>query len=162
MTLAKAVLQKLSNWKHPGSDRCRIVVDDEGCGWTVTVDADRSDELSCRVWELTCHRLTGPLATDAAGLRAWAERVAGRVTGLLEPLRVVEVDALRLTAQLRSQSPSTRDDQEYYHEVLLQAAGTGSLRRYQAATAGQPRQQVAFAVTHEVLAKLASDLTAES
>jgi len=162
MTLAKAVLQKLSNWKHPGSERCSLTTGAEDCAWTATVAADRSDEVGCKVWELSCQRLNGPMATDAAGLRGWAERVAGRVTGLLEPLRVIEIDTPRLTAQLRSQSPSSRDDQEYYHEVLLQAAGAASVRRYQAATAAQPRQQVAFAVTQEALAKLVGDLTAES
>jgi hypothetical protein len=161
MTLAKTVLQKLSKWHHPGSDRASLVVGDDGCGWTVTVVADRVDDLGCRAWELTCQRRSGPVATDAAGLRAWAERVAGRVTGLLEPLQVVEVDALRLVAQLRSQQPTARDEQEYYYEVLLHATGTGNVRRYQAARAGQPRQQVAFVATHEVLAKLAGDLTAE-
>jgi len=160
MTLAKALLQKLSKWKHPGSERSSLAVADEAAGWAVTVVADRADELGCRVWELTCQR-TGPVATDSAGLRAWAERVASRVTGLLEPLRVVEVDPLRLVAQLRSQNPTALDEHGYYYEVLLHATGTGNVRRYQAATAAQPRQQVAFAATHEVLAKLAGDLTAE-
>jgi hypothetical protein len=162
MTLAKAVLQKLSNWKHPGGERSSLVVGGEGCGWAVTIVADRADELGCRAWELTCQRLTGPMAADAAGLSAWAQRVASRATGLLEPLTVVEVDAQRLVAQLRSKSPMARDEREFYHELLLNAAGTASVRRYQAATAGQPRTQVAFAVTHEALAKLAGDLTAEA
>jgi hypothetical protein len=161
MTLAKTVLQKLSNWKHSGSERSSLVVGGEGAGWAVTIVADRADELGCRAWELTCQRLTGPMTADVAALSAWAQRVASRVTGLLEPLRVVEVEAQRLVAQLRSQSPIARDEQEYYHEVLLHGAGTASVRRYQAATPGQPRQQVAFAVTHEALAKLAGDLTAE-
>lgn len=158
MTLAKALQQKLSNWNHAGSERSSLVAADEGSGWTATITADRADELGCRVWELTCQRVAGPMA---AGLRTWAERICSRVTGLLEPLRLVEVDAQRLVAQLRSQSPTARDEQEFYHEVLLHAAGTAAVRRYQAARAGQPRQQVAFVLTHEVLAKLAGDLTAE-
>jgi hypothetical protein len=74
---------------------------------------------------------------------------------------VVEVDPLRLEAQLRSQNPIARDGQEFYYEVLLRAAGTAGVRRYQAASPGHPRQQVLFPLTHEVLAKLAGDLTTE-
>jgi hypothetical protein len=161
MTLAKTALQKLSNWKHPGDQRRTLVVAEEQSRWNLTVSADRCDELGCLVWELAFQRNAGPAAADAVGLRAWADRVAGRVTGLMETLRVVEVDAPRLEAQLRSQSPLVRDGQEFYYEVLLRAAGTASVRRYQAASPGQQRQQVLFPLTHEVLAKLAGDLTAE-
>lgn len=158
MTLEKTVRQKLSKWQHPGTGRQHCIVPDEGAGWVLTVAADRSDELGCLVWELTAQR-SAPLAVDAAGLRAWADGVAARVTGLLEPLRVVEVDAPRLQAQLRSQNPIPRDEQSFYYEVILQAAGTALLRRYQAGQAGTPRAQAAFPLTHEALAKLAADLT---
>lgn len=160
MTLEKTVRQKLSKWSHPGG-RQHCIVPDEGAGWTMTLAADRCDELGCLIWELTVQHSAGAIATDAAGLRARAERVAARATGLLEPLRVVEVDAPRLQAQLRSQSPSQRDEQNFYYEVLLTASGSGTVRRYQAAQGKEHRTQVLFALTHEALAKLAADLTAE-
>ena len=39
-------------------------------------------------------------------LRAWGERLAGRVTYLMEPLKVLEVDAAGGEVHIRSQSPT--------------------------------------------------------
>ena len=104
---------------------------DEAGGWAVTLEADRCDQVGCLAWELTV-RLNAP---PAAGLQAWADGIAGRVTGLLEPLRVVEVDGLRREAQLRSEQPGRRADQLFYYEVLVREPGLVTVRRYQAAQA---------------------------
>jgi hypothetical protein len=116
------------------------------------------EALGCRLWQVALRPLT-PAPT--ADLKARAEQLAGRVTGLLEPLRLVEVDAERGSAQLRSDRPGHWGDGQFYYEVLMSADGATILRRYQApAGADQPkRQQVAFTLTHEVLAKLVTDLT---
>ena len=46
-----------------------------------------------------------------------------------------------------------------YYEVTLLGTEKAVVRRYQAdIAAGTPRAQVAFAITHEVLAKLAEDI----
>ena len=92
----------------PAAAALRLNLADEGSGWTAALTADRCDELGCLVWDLTLRRTGGSLAMDAATLRGWADRVAGKVTGLLEPLTVVEVDAERLVAQLRSNEPTSR------------------------------------------------------
>jgi hypothetical protein len=71
------------------------------------------------------------------------------------------VDAGRGEALLRSQQPTSRAEQLHYYEVLLQAAGKATVRRYQAShQLGEHRKQTAFALTHEALAKLAEDLAA--
>lgn len=158
MTLANKLLQKLSNWKLAGNQRHDLTVADEGTGWTATVTAERCDELGCLVWELALQRPGLASAADSATLRTWADRVASRATGLLEPLKVIEVDAERLEAQLRSQEPTQREEQRYYYEVLLKAPGRATVRRYRS---GAHREQVAFALTHEALAKLTGDLTAD-
>ncbi|MBY0525655.1 MAG: hypothetical protein K2R98_19780 [Gemmataceae bacterium] len=161
MTLENKLLQKLSKWKLSGSHRQDLVVVDGESGWTATLSAERCDDLGCLVWELALQRST-PLVADASELRAWANRATSRVTGLLEPLRLVEVDGSRLEAQLRSQTPTARDDRRFYYEVLLRANGLATVRRYQASQpSSHHREQVGFALTHEVLAKLAADLTAE-
>ncbi len=160
MTLDETVLQKLSEWR-PGTDRSTLNLPDAGSGWSASLTADRCDELGCLVWDLTLRRTAGPLATDATALRAWADRVVARATGLLEPLAVVEVDAERLVAQLRSNEPTQRGGKSAYYEVLLRGAGEATVRRYQTVqTANAKREQVAFALTHEALAKLAGDVTA--
>jgi hypothetical protein len=59
MTLEKPALQKLSKWKHPGDQRRTLVVADADGNWSLTVAADRCDELGCLVWELTFQRGAG-------------------------------------------------------------------------------------------------------
>jgi hypothetical protein len=98
---------------------------------------------------------------DAAALRSWAEKTALRVTGLLEPLRLLEVDTENVTALLRSQSPSQRGDNLFYYELTLNAQGRAHVARFQASTRPEiRRQQIPYALTHESLAKLVSDINA--
>jgi hypothetical protein len=156
MTLDVLLLQKLAKWRCDNVRQTLEVADAES-GWTVAVTADCADVVGCRLWELTLRRST-PLTED---LKIRAERIAGRVTGLLEPLRLVEVDAPRNVALLRSEQPGRWGEGLYYYEALLQADGTTSVRRYQAPHEGEPRRhQLTFALTHEALAKLVADLTA--
>ena len=79
----------------------------------------------------------------------------------LEAQEVHEVDVERNEALLRSDTPTQRGDALFYYEVLLHNRGTG-VRRYQASATGGARQQVAFPLTHEALAKLAADLTTDA
>jgi hypothetical protein len=161
MTLAETLLQRLAKWR-PDSGRQTLDVAHPESGWAVAVDAGQVEILGCRLWEVGLRRLQPAPKADLQGadLRARAEQVAERVTGLLEPLRLVEVDASRGLAQLRSDRPGNWGDGHYYYEVLLQADGGAGVRRYQAPTADQPRRrQVPFTLTHEALAKLVADLT---
>ena len=159
MTLARTVLQKLSEWKPDATGRQVLTTRDEGQGWSAILQLDRCDGLSCLAWDLALRR-TGP--APAGSLRARAERIAAQVTGLMEPLRVHEVDLARDEAQLRSRAPVVRDDHVLYYEILLKGTGQATVRRYQASPEpGSKRSQVAFALTLEALGKLIDDLTAE-
>jgi hypothetical protein len=161
MTASEVLLQNLSEWK-PGEGRQTLVAPDLGNGWAALLTADRADQLGCLVWELTLRRADPPAEGDAESLAAWAGRAAERVTGLLEPLKVVEVDAPRLQAMLRSEAPAQRGDNRFYYEVLLKGAAEANVRRYHGSRQpSQRREQVAFALTYEAIAKLAGDLTAE-
>src|SRR2546423_14828944 len=108
MTLAETLQRKLADWR-PGEGRQLLAVPDEGAGWSLTLTADRTDSLGCLAWEFRLERTTRP-AVGVAALQSWAEQVARRVTGLLEPLQVVEVDAQRPEALLRSQEPTASGD----------------------------------------------------
>jgi hypothetical protein len=158
MTLEKLLLEKLAKWR-PDSGRQTLEVSHPESGWAAAVTADHVEVLGCRLWELALRRQAG--AAPAEDLKARADRVASRATGLLESLRVVEVDAPAGIALLRSDSPGQWGDGMFYYEVLLQADGGTTLRRYQAPGADRPRRdQVPFTLTHEALAKLVTDLTA--
>ncbi|MBA4067010.1 MAG: hypothetical protein C0501_25530 [Isosphaera sp.] len=157
MTLPELLLPRLSEWRPAGAGRHSLSAAFPDAGWTVRLAADRTDSLSCLVWEMTLTRTADP----PAGLTpaGWAAAVAARATGLLEPVAVHEVDETRGEAVLRSAAPAAKGDNRAYYEVRLTGLTTAVVRRYAADRAVPGRTQVAFALTHEVLAKLAGDLT---
>ena len=128
--------------------------------WNVTLVSERSDSLSCALRELTLER-NAPIQEE---LHAWATRVAARVTGLIEPLRVIEVDSAGGglgKALLRSTAPSVKDGKSYYYELLLERTSrtVANLRRYAGdRTGGEKREAVAFVLTHDAIAKLVHDI----
>ena len=125
--------------------------------WTVALTLDSHDRLGCLLWDLTVRR-DAPLPGSPTD---WAARIAGRVTGLLESLKLHEVDAARQQTLLRSATPTARDNGVQYYEVVLQGTAEATLRRHQGYHQPHPREQVAFALTYESLAKLVADLTSE-
>lgn len=161
MTLDEIVLQRLTEWRPPSNDRHTLTIPDENAGWSVGVIVDRHDDLGCALWELTLRRTRQPADSSANTLEAWAHRAAGRVMGLLEPLRVVEIDRPRGEAMLRSQDPSCRSENLYYYEVLLKGTREAALRRYRTQPVGGRREQIPFTLTHEALAKVSADLAAD-
>ena len=85
-----------------------------------------------------------------------AKRASG---GLLERLKVHEVDETANTALLRSDTPTVKNDVAGYYEVVLTGTEKASVARYAAdKAAGTKRQRVPFALTHEATAKLADDI----
>lgn len=161
MSLNEILLQKLAEWQPPATGRNTFTAAEEPTGWQLILTADRWDDLSCLAWELTV-RKANALAGGAAALQNWADRIANRAVGVMEPLKVLEVDPSRNEAILRSSEPRRRGDQLFYFEVLLKGTGEAMVRRYQGARpGGVKREQVAFAVTHEALADLVARLTAE-
>ncbi len=157
MTLADNLQEKLASWRPAGEGRHSWAESFPEFGWTVGLAADHTDTLGCLVWELTLTREAD--APAGLTLKAWAEGIAGRVSGLMEDLKVVEVDETRQEALLRSDGPTTKGDEVLYYEVHLTGLSRATVRRFRAnRPAGTRREQVAFALTHEVLAKLAGDI----
>ncbi len=155
MTLGEALLQKLARWRPEGGRETLEVTHPE-TGWAATLDAAHVEVLGCRLWELTLRRKT-PVPVD---LKSRAAQIVERAQGLLEPLKVVEVDTVQGAAQLRSDRPGPWGDGHFYYEALLGADGGMRLRRYQAPGAEQPRRnQVPFTLTNEALARLVDVLT---
>lgn len=153
MTLANMVQEKLSTWQP--SDRAPLTVAG-ATGWTAVVIAERNDTMSTLLWELQLQSAAGQTSVSP---REWAKQICQRVTGLLEPLKVLEVDETRCEALLRSQKTSERNGAICYYEVLLRGTQQALVRRYQAAHASKaPRHQVAYALTHEAMAKLIEDI----
>src|SRR5207253_256627 len=153
-------LPKLAEWRPTSPGRATFTHEDAASGWSVALVADKADALSCQLWSFTLEKLPAPKALDEAELRQRAQAVAAKVTGLMEPLRVIEVDSQRGEALLRSESPNLRNEKRSHYELGLTAARRATLRRFQAPSdpTGK-RQQVGFTLTHEVLGNLVEDLT---
>jgi len=128
--------------------------------WAATITADRNDEIGCLVWDVTVNRTAA--VEPQPSVQTWAEALPSKVRGLMENLKLVEVDTGKNQALLRSEEPTHRGDAAFYYEVVLTGLGTANVKRFQAARPAARREQVAFALTHEVLAKLAGDLTGDA
>jgi hypothetical protein len=162
MTLDETLLPRLAEWRPAGPGPHTLQNPLAAPGWTLTLTADRAESVGCLATELTVWRQPAGRPVEAAALTQWAVRAARRVTGLLEPLKLVEVDVTRSEALLRSERPVVRGEAVQYYELLLRGEHAATLRRYQAPRTGPgKRRAVPFALTHETIAKLAADLTAE-
>jgi hypothetical protein len=159
MSLDGLLLEKLARWRPDGRQALEVSAPESG--WAATITADAVDVVGCRLWDLSLKRAGDlPAGERVAALRDRAEAIAKSVTGLLEPLGLIEVDQAGGVALLRSNTPTRRGDVISYYEALVHADGDASFRRYEGpqGEAGR-RQQVTYALTHETLAKLATDLT---
>jgi hypothetical protein len=164
MTLENLLLEKLAEWRPDNNGRQTLTVADPDSGWRVAVAAEQCDSVGCRIWELSLTRTRDRAADHLGELRAWADRLGARATGLMEPLRLLELDPAQEVALLRSQAPAKRGEALFYYEVTLtvRSKGEANVRRYQATRDGNSRrEQVPFALTHEALAKLAQDIAAD-
>ena len=91
-------------------------------------------------------------------LKDWADRVAARVTYLMEPLRVVEVDPVGVEVELRSAAPSQRNNVRAFYEIRLRRAGTLQLARVVYDNVSRTRRDEAFQMTREIIERLTDDL----
>jgi len=154
--LPETLLPKLSEWRPATVGRHSWSEAFPAAGWTVQVAADKADSMSCLVWELTLTRTTDVPA--GVTLATWASSIASRASGLMEPLKVHEVDPHSGEAVLRSVAPAKKGEALAYYEVRLQNLTTAVVRRYTASKAVSGRDQVPFALTHEAIAKLVGDI----
>lgn len=123
--------------------------------WTLTLVTERQDSLSCAVKELTLEKA----GATREELRPWAERLAASATGLMERLRLIELDDAQAKALLRSDAPARKDGKAFYYELVLSRGdrSTASLRRF-AGQHGEKREAVAFTLTHDAIVKLVEDI----
>lgn len=158
MKNVRMVYDKLTQWSPTGEGRHSFTTKLADDQWSLALSADRVESLGCLVWELSLTRSSD----DEHDLSDAAERFAGRAVGLLEPLTVHEVDRGLGEAILRSVSPVCDGESVFYYEACLNSSDRLVLRRYRASVQpGQRREQVAFPLTHEAVARLVDGLTTE-
>ena len=113
------------------------------------------DTLGCAFQEFSVEspRLSETTATELTQI---GELLAERVSYLLEPISVSEIDDESCTLQMRSVKPDRNEIGRSYYEILARRGGTISLRRY-LKTPDQPRSVIPSTVTREVLIRLSRD-----
>jgi len=150
-----SIFEKLSAWQPygPGPHSLQIPLPHG----TLDLTAHRADELSCQLNGL---RITGGTMEPctATQLTERAVKTAERVTSLLEPLRVYEVDASKSTALLRSSTPTERAGELFYYELTLTGLHSADLKRFKANKSNADRAPVPFVLTHEAVTKVVEDL----
>jgi hypothetical protein len=154
MTLSQKIVAALDN--AAGSfDPPRDVVADEG-PHHLTLNVAISGPVGFSAQTLD-FRADGPERT-LDQLRAWGDRLANRVTYLMEPLRVLEVDPVGGEVELRSLAPTQRAGLRAYYEARLNRAGNLRLARVVFDEAARTRRDELFQMTREVLQRLTDDL----
>jgi hypothetical protein len=152
-SLTQAALERLA----PFAGRTELV-QVEHSGIRLTCELAALESLACGLVRLEVHsnRLA---ALSADALREVARQLATRLTYLLEPIRLIEVDPEQGLAQLRSQPPHREAEVTSFYELLLSRGGGLRLVRF-SRPAGQPRAAVPAQLTREVLLRLVSDFAA--
>lgn len=155
MTLENTVVQKVAEWRPESKDRQTLAVHDEKSGWTLNLCAENNGEVGCLVWELA---LRAGKPAQGVTLRNWAEGIAAGASPLFDNLKVIEVDELSNQAMLRG-APKRKGEVLTYFEVILKGATEAQVRRYTAKQeVNRHREQIAFAMTHEGLARSVAEL----
>jgi hypothetical protein len=119
---------------------------------TIQLELQENDRLGCRLREIRIAR--NRTGTDLA---QEAERLAKRVTGLLEKLKIHEIDQGLGIAVLRSDTPAVQGDSRSYFELTL-SSDRVTLKRWRSSCAISGRTPSDFTITHEALTKLLNDL----
>jgi len=106
---------------------------------------------------ITTRRTDSDIELNVEILKKRAEQLSKKVTYFLEDLKLVEVDAIKLQAQMRSESPSVDEQALSYYEVMIHGDSKISLQRYQYDGETKTRQQVPFLLTSEVFERCIDD-----
>lgn len=135
---------------------------------TVAISLATPIGVSCDALEFeTTATAPATLATQSEGwsiqaLKAWGDRLAARVTYLMEPLVLHEASTLDTTAVYRSSAPTSRNLLRSYYEARLERRGSLRLVRYVYNEATRQRELTPCQFTREVLERLADDLVASA
>jgi hypothetical protein len=157
MSLSKRIAAALDENTKVHAPPCEVVVEEGAHRLALNLTA--LDAVGVAFASLEFAATNRPeWSSDALG--EWGTRLAGRVTYLMEPLKVLEVDAAGGEVDLRSQSPTTRDEHRSYYQVRLFKQGRLLMERRAFDQASRQARTVACQLTREVLERLADDIVA--
>jgi hypothetical protein len=155
MSLSQKIAAALDARPENGALPCRITVEDEPNRLTLGLTASGPVGLAFDSLDFATSARTDWSPED---LKAWAGRIASRVTYLMEPLVVVEHDEVGGEVELRSQAPTPRGDRRSYFELRLNRQGAMTLARIAVDGTSRRRHPTTCQMTREVLERLTDDL----
>jgi hypothetical protein len=136
---------------------CSVTIEESPNRLTLHITALDTIGLACTALEFVTTRRS---EWSSESLQEWGTRLAGRVTYLMEPLKVIEIDTAGGEVQIRSQSPTPRADQRGYYEIRLFREGNLRMERFVLDEAARQRRSTPCQLTREVLERLADDIAA--
>jgi hypothetical protein len=157
MSLSKRIAAALDENTKVHAPPCEVAVEEGAHRLALNLTAIDTVGVAFESLEFAA---TGRPEWTSDALRAWGDRLAARVTYLMEPLKVLEVDAAGGEVHIRSQSPTARGEQRSYYEVRLFKQGTLRMERRAFDEASRRRDRIPCQLTREVLERLADDIAA--
>lgn len=152
MTLSRKIADALD---RPGPLAGPVAVEHEGSALELDVREAGPVGLAANSLTFRASRRDG---WTPDSLRDWGQHLAGRLSYLMEPVRIVEVDREATEVRLRSTPPTSRNGARSYYEVALRADGSLQLHRWRFDEASRRREIVPCLFTLEVIERLADDL----
>jgi hypothetical protein len=159
MTLSRKIAAALDETTRAHNLPCLVTAEDGPN--RITLDVAALDAVGV-AFDALEFATTDRADWSSPSLAAWGDRLAKRVTYLMEPLRVLEVDAGGGEVQIRSASATPRAETRSYYEVRLNRQGTCRLERYAYDESNRRRHRIACHLTREVVERLADDIAASA
>jgi hypothetical protein len=159
MSLSKKIAAALDENTRAYVMPCTVTVDDGPERVTLHLTALDTVGVAFSSFEFA-HSCRSELTSEA--LNVWGTRLAGRITYLMEPLKVLEVDSGGGEVQIRSQSPTARGAERGYYEMRLFRQGALRMQRFTYDEATRQRRESPCQLTREVLERLADDIAASA
>jgi len=156
MSLSQKIAAALDSRPDIGALPCEISVEEGAHRLTVQLTASGPVGLAFSRVEFAAEE--GQHSPEA--LRAWGDRLASRLTYLMEPLVVLEHDPVGGEVEIRSKAPTARAGHRSYYEIRLNPSGTLNLSRVSFDESTRCRQPIPCQMTREVLDRLTDDFVA--
>lgn len=159
MTLSRKIAAALDENTRAYSPPCVVTVDDGPDRLTLEIAAIDSVGVALDALE---YAATDRREWTPQALHDWGVRLAARLTYLMEPMTVLEIDGGAGEVLLRSRSPSRRDDSRNYYEIRLRRDGCCRVDRVSFDEVERRRARTRCQLTREAVERLADDIAASS
>jgi len=157
MSLSKKIAAALDENTRAYVLPCTVTVEDSPHRLTLHLSALDTVGVAFTSFEFAT---TSRAEWTSEALNEWGAQLSRRITYLMEPLKVLEIDSGGGEVQIRSQSPTARDDRRGYYEMRLFRQGMLRMQRFTFDETTRQRSQSPCQLTREVLERLADDIVA--